>query len=201
VVDIPVSEVHEAAIAAFVASLDLQEKVDPELFNSDDIELCLHQLEILRLFIWSKGLDPFIRFYARRFVRKGEKMADEHFEKCIDIANDEYAMNGTRLLIRRFLEGESVTLNELVENVFRPKSKDYSDYRKRLRDNILLQMEAIGLWSYTEEIKTSKSGGSYHAGYHVTAGPTLLAFHRHVYIPLAKMQTKFACKLLAQMEN
>jgi hypothetical protein len=188
---------QDAIIATFVAGLCLETKLDPRNQVSDDIELALHQLEALKIFIW-RELDPLVRFCVPLLLQHGRQMHAEHLQECLDLAFDEYTVKGHRLLMRRTLAGKTASLTEMAKEVFNPKSKEYGDYRERLRDNILFRMRDIGLWEFTEESGISKNGGLYHAGFKITAGPILLAFHRHVYITWAKQHAMFTYELLVR---
>jgi len=191
---------HDAEIAAHVASLDwLTAKLDESQVSDDDLELALHQLEALKVLTWG-GVDPMVRFCVPRLLPHGPEMHPDHLEECLDIACDEYVVKGHRLIIRQYFQGKTASLTDLAREVFNPKTQEYGDYRKRLRDNVLYRMRDIGLWSYVEgNWKKSKNGNDYHPGFDITAGPVLMAFHRHIYMPWAERHTKLACKLFSRM--
>lgn len=191
---------QDAIIAAFVASLSLEAKLDPRNQVSDDIELALHQLETLKLFIWG-ALDPLVRFCVPRLLEHGPQMHSDHLNECLKVGFDEYVVKGHRLLMRRSLGGKFVSLTEMAKEVFDPQSKEYGDYRERLRDNVLFLMRDIGLWSFTEGTALSRKGKPFHTGFQITPGPILLAFHRHIYVPWSIRQAKFAVEFLDRKEN
>ena len=204
---------QDAIIASFVASLCLETRLDPRLpimptsangkrSNpvpvSDDIDQALHQLAAVNIFIW-RELDPLVRFCVPRLLKHGPEMHPDHLEECLRIAFNEYVLRGHRLLMRRTLRGVTTSLTEMTKEVFVPKSKEYGDYRERLRNNILFRMRDIGLWDFTEEPeKKSKNGGLFHAGFKITAGLILLAFHKHIYMPWSINHAQFTCALLAR---
>ena len=192
----------DAEIAAYVDSLsNLTARLDEGQVSQDDLELAMHQLEALRTFLWG-GIDPMVRFCVPRMLPHGPEMHPEHMEDCLKTGCDEYVVKGHRLIMRRSLDDSAVSLTDLAKEVFNPKSKEYGDYRKRLRENILYPMRDIGLWDYVEgETKKSKTGNDYHTGFRITAGPVLMAFHRHIYMPWSKRYAKLACKLVSRMEN
>ncbi|MER9387794.1 hypothetical protein [Mesorhizobium sp. M0435] len=192
----------EAEIAAHVASLEpLHDKLDEKQISGTDVELALHQLEALKAFTWG-GLDPMVRFCVPRLLSHGPDMHADHMKDCLKVACDEYVVKGHRLIMRRFLQGAHVSLNDLAKEVFNPQTQEFGDYRKRLRENVLYPMRDIGLWDYVEgELKKSKNGNDYHPGFHITAGPVLKLFHRHIYMPWGLSHSKFVCKLLAKLEN
>ena len=101
---------------------------------SDDIDQALHQLAAVNIFIW-RELDPLVQFCVPRLLKHGPQMHRDHLGECLDIASDEYVLKGHRLLMRRTLRGKTTSLNEMAQEVFVPKSKEYGDYRERLRDN------------------------------------------------------------------
>ena len=183
----------DIAIAAFVESLHLETKLLPD---TDDFELAMHQLEARKLLVWGQ-LDPFVRFSLPLVVRNASIDPDE-LNKSLDQASDEYVLKGTRLIFRRTKEKKEVGLNELAKEVFNKKSKDYGDFRERLRENILYKMADIGLWSFTEEMGVSKKGAQFHKGFKIVAGPVLLAFNRHIYMPWAIRHAEIACRLLKE---
>jgi hypothetical protein len=123
---------------------------------SDDIDQALHQLAAVNIFIW-RELDPLVQFCVPRLLKHGPQMHRDHLGECLDIASDEYVLKGHRLLMRRTLRGKTTSLNEMAQEVFVPKSKEYGDYRERLRDNYLFRMRDIGLWDFTEEKKFRKT--------------------------------------------
>jgi hypothetical protein len=186
---------HEAAIEAFVESLHLETVLLPD---TDDFELAMHQLEARKLLMWGK-LDPFVRFCRPLLLKNGPALSAIELKANIDQAVDEYVLKGTRLVIRRSLDNEEVSLNELAKEVFNPKSKEFSDFRARLRDTVLYKLADIGLWTFTEEMATSKrTGKEFHKGFKIVAGPVLWAFHRHIYMPWSIRHAEFACRLLAK---
>jgi hypothetical protein len=104
---------------------------------------------------------------------------------------------GHKKLIRRALEGETaeiVSLQELANDVYNPKTQKTKneDYRDKLRDETLYPMADLGLWCFVEEIKKSKAGNDYHAGFRISAGPVLMAFHKRVWLPYNEYYTKLA---------
>ncbi|BCH05741.1 hypothetical protein MesoLj131b_77400 (plasmid) [Mesorhizobium sp. 131-2-5] len=192
----------EVEIAAYVASLKtLHDKLDESQISETDVELGLHQLEALKAFTWG-GLDPMVRFCVPRLLTHGPAMHPDHMKDCLEVACDEYVVKGHRLIIRRFLQGRSVSLTDLAREVFNPKSPEFGDFRKRLKENVLYPMRDIGLWDYVErELKKSRNGNDYHPGFDITAGPVLKKFHRYIYMPWGLRHAKVGCKLLAKMEN
>lgn len=189
---------HEAAIAAFVETLHLETILLPD---TDDLELAMHQLEARKLLMWGQ-LDPFVRFCVPLLVTNGSKIAADELNASIDQAVDEYVLKGTRLVMRRSLDNKEASLNELAKEVFNPKSKEFGDFRTRLRDTVLYKLADIGLWTFTEEMATSKrTGKEFHNGFKIVAGPVLWAFHRHVYMPWSIRHAEVACRLLAKRKE
>ena len=188
----------EADIAAHVSSLEaLHARLNPDVhISSDNYELALQQLDGLRDFVWG-GIDPLVRYLVPRIVKRGNEIDPEHLNECLEIACREETVKGHKKLIRRALDAnKSAGLNELASDVYNPASKQYGQYRRRLRNDVLYRMQDIGLWVVAEiEMKKSKSGGKYHPGYNISAGPVLMSFHRHFWLPYAERYLRFACNL------
>lgn len=159
----------------------------------------MSQLSWNRSSSWA-GIDPLVRFF-KPLLEHGPEMDTEHMEECIDIACDEHTKKASSYIIRRTLEKKIVHLGELADEVYN-KPEDNREYRKKLRLNILYRMRDIGLWKVVEHDNLlGKNKVKYHGGFDITAGPVLLAFHRHIYMPHARRRTTVACKLLKQLEN
>jgi hypothetical protein len=190
---------EDAVLQPFIASLKVEERLDPARYMTGNIELDLHLKESVSLFIW-REIEPIIRLYVRQFLPHGPQMDSEHLEEGLDKAFDEYNMRAHRLLLRRTLDGKTVALNEIVKELFAPETDEYSDYRARLRDGVLFRMRDLGLWNVEEEERISKKGNSFHAGYRISAGPALMAFHRLIYVPWTVRQTLFFAAYLSKFQ-
>jgi hypothetical protein len=178
-------------IAAFVESLHLENVLLPD---TDDFELAMHRLEARKLLVWGQ-LDPFVR-YCLAPILGGKPLPAADLEEALKQATDEYVLKGMRLVFRRTKEGKSVGLAEVAKEVFNPKSNEHGDFRERLREKVLYRMAEIGLWSFTEETGISNKGTPFHAGFKIVAGPVLLAFNRHIYMPWAIRHAEIECELL-----
>jgi hypothetical protein len=181
----------DTAIASFVESLNLENILSPD---TDDFELAMHQIEARKLLVWGQ-LDPFVR-YSLPLIVGGKPPLAADLDEALDQAVDEYVLKGTRLIVRRTREGKTVGLTEVTKEVFNPKSKEYGDFRERLREKVLYKMAGIGLWTFTEETGVSSKGTEFHKGFKIVAGPVLLAFNRHIYMPWAIRHAEIACQLL-----
>jgi hypothetical protein len=194
----------DSKIAAHVATLrELEERLAPESqVTTNNIELAYHQLEFLEQASWG-GIDPIVQFCVPLILKHGPQMDPEHMTECITIGCDEFVKKASALILRRTFERRSVGLQEIVDEVYYiKKSAAYSDFRKKLKNNVLYRMRDIGLWNVIEhDDRISKNGVKFHAGFEITAGPVLLAFHDHVYMPYARRRAKVLCKLLQQGEN
>ena len=190
----------DTMISAFVAGLKLEEKLDPSHQMTGNLELDLHRLEALRIYIW-RELEQLVRLLTPLVVERGGEMHEDHMKDCLKIAFDEYVVKAHRLLLRRTLEGKTVSLTDVAKEVFITDLKEFGDFRARLRDNYLPRMRDIGLWSFEKEHGVSKNGGDYHKGFKIQAGPILMAFHKHIYVVWAKQQTLFACQYLSRKDQ
>ena len=126
-------------------------------------------------------------------------MDPEHLEECLKIGCDERTIKAHKKLVRRGLARPpgSAGLIELATDVFNPKTAEFKDYRDRLRDNILYRMRDIGLWHVGDvQMKQGKNGTPYHPGYVITAGPILMAFHKHILGPYTAWYQQFMSDLL-----
>lgn len=171
-----------------------QARMDLARVDFSNYELAVTQLDGLRDFAWG-GLDFIVRLYMPLHVLDGIKMPKKRLEALLDIACDERTIKGHKKLIRRFLEGSSakkVGLQELANDYFNPKSqeKSNSDYRDKLRDDVLEPMAEIGLWQWIENLKvSSRTKASFHAGFEITAGPVLKEYQAQVWFPYAELLT------------
>jgi hypothetical protein len=169
-----------------------QARMDLASVDFSNYELAVTQLDGLRDFEWG-GLDFIVRLYMPLHVRDGIKMPKKQLEASLDIACDEKTIKGHKKLIRRFLEGPSakkVGLQELANDYFNPKSqeKKNSDYRDKLRDDVLPHMADIGLWQWIENTKVSeRTKVSFHAGFEITAGPVLKDYQAQVWLPYTEL--------------
>ena len=186
----------EHEIESHVESLaSLHSRLNPDQVSKDNFELALQELDGLRDFVWG-GLDPLARYLVPRVLTRGNQIDAEHMRECLEIACDEQTIKGHKKLIRRTLAGKTVGLNELASDVFNPSSDKYDSYRKRLRDDILYRMKDIGLWDLAEVMmKESKNGGKYHPGYNISAGPVLMSFHKHIWLPYIRRYSKLTQEL------
>jgi hypothetical protein len=163
-------------------------------------DLALQQLEGLRDFLWG-GLDPIVRLYMPLEVKGGFELNEKQLEKWLDIACDEQTIKGHKKLIRRALEGTTaaiVRLQELANDMFDPaaQTKCNDEYRDKLRNESLRPMADIGLWKWIEDIQISKNTGKeFHAGYEIYAGPVLIAYHKHVWLPYTEYYADLAAKI------
>jgi hypothetical protein len=161
-------------------------------------DLALQQLEGLRDFLWG-GLDPVVRLYMPLEVKDGIKLDERSLEKWLDIACDEQTIKGHKKLIRRALEGTTaaiVRLQELANDIFEPATTRNAEYRDKLREETLEPMADIGLWNWIEDIQISKTtGNEFHAGYEIYAGPVLMAYHKHVWLPYTEYYADLAAKI------
>ena len=177
----------------------LVERLDPAQVRGYNYELAMQQLEGLRDFVWG-GIDPIVRLFSPCIVASGAAMQKDKLEEWLDIACDEPTIKGHKKLIRRALEGEKaqiVRLQELANDVFNPKiqEKRNEDYRNKLRNEVLYEMAELGLWYSIQDIKKSRAGNDFHAGYQIFAGPVLMAFHKYVWLPYSEYYTKLAYNL------
>ncbi len=192
---------EDAALETFIDGLKLEVRLDPVRYMTGNFELDLHRKESVALFIW-RELEHVVRFYVSRVLPHGAQMDPEHLEEGLKETFDEYTMRVHRLLLRRMLEGKTVALNEIVREVFNPKTDEYSDFRKRLRNNVLFLMRDLGLWNVEEEMLISKrTGNRFHAGFRISAGPALMAFNRLVYVPWTIRHTLFFAAYLSKFHK
>ncbi|MGY4600533.1 hypothetical protein ACVWXL_008279 [Bradyrhizobium sp. GM22.5] len=171
-------------------------RLDPAQVRWDNYELALQQLDGLRDFLWG-GVDPIVRLMTPCSEASGTAMQGNNMESWLDIACDEKTIKGHKKLIRRALEGETseiVSLQELANDIYNPKTqkKKNEDYRDKLRDETLYPMADLGLWRFVEEIKKSKAGNNYHAGFRISAGLVLMAFHKQIWLRYSEYYTKLA---------
>ena len=184
----------ENQLLVFVEELNvaLAKHLDPKnhITSETKPELAVHIQEVLRNYIWSKGLEPFVKFYVPNILPGGG--AEEIVAKIptgMKIAMDWKNNAGTRLLIRRSLDGRiKVSLKELVSNIYNEKSSEFSSYRRTVKKNLQL-MEDLGLWSFEEVPATADNRDS--TKFEIEAGPTLKDFSRLVYLPWAIRQNRF----------
>jgi hypothetical protein len=177
----------------------LVERLDPAQVRWDNDELAMQQIESMRDFVWG-GIDSVVRLLTPCIAASDAAMHENNLEDWLDIACDEHTIKGHKKLIRRALEGENaeiVRLQELANDVFNPKTQENKneDYRNKLRDNTLYPMADLGLWHFIEEIKKARTGNDYHAGFRISAGPVLMAFHKSVWLPYNEYYTKLAYNL------
>jgi hypothetical protein len=178
----------------------LKTRLDPKVLDTKNYELGLQQLEGLRDFVWG-GLDPVVRLYMPLLEKgRGIELYGENLESWLDLACDEPTIKGHKKLVRRKLEGSTakkVSLQELANDVYNPKSqkKRNDDWRDKLRLEVIEPMGNLGLWMWFEEMKTSKKNTQYHAGWEITAGPVLMAYHKHVWLPYTELYAAEAIAL------
>jgi len=159
----------EAAMDTFVATLSkddpkklnlfakklvevlLLTQINPELsVSKTNLELALHQQEVIRNFIWAWGFQFFMKFWLSHVEPAQTKdpvargLYEARNKKALAHLRDEKVHPGTRLLIRRSLESMTVSLMELVRTVC-PKDGSHKQYRyrQRVRENSLKRLDEV----------------------------------------------------------
>jgi hypothetical protein len=173
-------------------------QINPELsVTKANLELALHQQEVIRNFIWAWGFQIFLKFWLShiRPIQTDDPTArrilEKRNEKALSLLRNEKVHPTTRLLIRRTLESVKVGLMELVRTVHPKEGSDkQSRYRRRVKEMYLELFDDVGAWSFEMKGKGPDL--------EIEAGEALKEFSRLVYMPLSIRQTAFFGDLVSK---
>lgn len=166
---------------------------------SHDKELAMHQ-DFSRL-VMSCGtcLERFIDLLLNEFPYEEVHLEREQRDEWFELAFDEQTVSMHRLLMRRAIEGKSVSLGELTEIVYpQSRTSDFNKKRRDVRDKYLCAMEEMWLWNVTPIERTNRHGKREIARYEISAGPGLRLFSRSVFSPLRQ---RILTQLLNRLEG
>jgi hypothetical protein len=203
----------------------LHARLDPGQVSRNNYSLALQQIDALGDFVWggldpfirflaplvvpsaqaldSEQMEEFLEIACDEYTIKGHKKL---LRRCLD-AEGRVIAGG--LEAAELESAACVSAQELADDVYAPKSDDGNDadvdapkkdkneaYRKRLVEDVMFRMRDIGVWTVPPvTLKKSKRGGQYHPGYSICAGPVLMAFNTHLWVPYQERYHALACRL------
>ncbi|MDV4159327.1 hypothetical protein [Rhizobium brockwellii] len=154
--------------------------------NPDNFEQALHQEESRSVIIWSR-LRDFLPPYVKLRTPENVWPTDAEFKESIKVALNESEFFLTQNLIKRHLGGdEAASLGELANLRFN-RTEDmvrWDRYKDKLTSKIFDPMRMLLLWNIEPEERDNNNNGGSIARWNISAGPSLVAFDKHVFQPL-----------------
>jgi hypothetical protein len=163
--------------------------------GSDDAGVALHELDSRSIILWGTVLERFLRRYLDSFPLSDLELDEEELEERFKVAFDERTQPLTRHLLKTALRGEPpLTLAQLAARRYNPNTSSFRKLQRHLLRAIVCPMRDLCLWQLDVQQRTLKNGKKAIAKYGISAGPALLAFHKHVYVPLRISQIQTFCE-------
>jgi len=187
-----------AELKALVDSLQLDRTENLIEPVSDDLSVAMLELESRAVVLRGEVLKKFLVAYLERFPLSDMPLEEKELEERFKVAFDERTQPLTRYLLQVSLRyGKGASLAKVAERRYKKDTPSFRKLQRHLLRAIAYPMRDLQLWRVDVEERTLRTGKSAIAGYAISAGPALLAFHQFAYLPLRQRQIRaFAAKHL-----
>jgi hypothetical protein len=182
---------RDAPMAAMVAGLSLERIGALWEDGARDIDVAIHELESRSIILWGAALEEFMRAYLRHHPLGDLPLDDEELAERLEVAFDEATQPLTRYLLKTALRRDlPVSLSQLAARRYKPNTSSFRKLQRHLLRSTVYPMRDLCLWSVEVQERVLSNGKTAIAHYRIGAGPALLAFHRHVYLPWRTRQLR-----------
>ena len=185
---------REVPMAAMVAGLALERITALWEDGGSRIDVAIHELESRSIILWGAALDRFLRAYLLEHPTGDLPLDDTELSERFEVAFDEATQPLTRYLLKTALcDGPALSLAQLAARRYKPNTSSFRKLQRHLLRATVYPMRDLCLWSVEVQERTLNNGKTAIASYRISAGPALLAFHRHVYLPWRTRQLRAFC--------
>jgi hypothetical protein len=188
------SGIRDAPTAAMVAGLALERIAALWEGGAVGIDVAIHELESRSIILWGAALEKFLRAYLQLYSVGDLPLDDAELSERFEVAFDEATQPLTRYLLKTALCGApALSLSQLAARRYRPNTSSFRKLQRHLLRSTVYPMRDLCLWAVEVQERTQNNGKVCVASYRISAGPALLAFHRHVYLPWRTRQLRTFC--------
>lgn len=182
------------SLTAMVDGLALERITSLWEDGARNIDVAIHELESRSIILWGVALDTFLRAYLRHNPVGDLPLDDAELSERLEVAFDEATQPLTRYLLKTALcGGPALSLSQLAARRYKPNTSSFRKLQRHLLRSTVYPMRDLCLWSVEVQERALHNGKAAIASYRISAGPALLAFHRHVYLPWRTRQLRAFC--------
>ena len=125
-----------------------------------NLELALHEDFTRAVILQGDVLEYFLRRFLAAFpYTPGQPVEKKELDKRLSVAFEEQAVSMHRLIIRRALKGEFVSLGDVTDIVLaKPRNSNFNKVRKRVRNKYFVPMEELWRWEISDVERVNRNG-------------------------------------------